>query len=82
MDDFQYEKDADGIVTVTMDMHGQSANTMNDNFVPAFSKTLERLRAEDKLAGVVFTSAKKTFFAGGDLNLICLLYTSPSPRDS
>lgn len=70
MDEFKYEKDADDIVTVTMDMDGQSANTMNENFVPAFDKTLDRLRAEDKLAGVVFTSAKKTFFAGGDLNLI------------
>ena len=70
MEDFRYEKDADGIVTVTMDMAGQSANTMNENFVPAFNKTLGRLRAEDTLKGVVFTSAKKTFFAGGDLNLI------------
>ncbi len=70
MEDFQYEKNTDGIVTVTMDMAGQSANTMNENFVPAFDKTLDRLRAEDNLKGVVFTSAKKTFFAGGDLNLI------------
>lgn len=70
MEEFQYHKDADGIVTVTMDMSGQSANTMNENFVSAFDKTLARLRAEDDLKGVVFTSAKKTFFAGGDLNLI------------
>jgi 3-hydroxyacyl-CoA dehydrogenase/enoyl-CoA hydratase/3-hydroxybutyryl-CoA epimerase len=70
MEEFQYHKDADGIVTVTMDMSGQSANTMNENFVPAFDKTLARLRSEDGLKGVIFTSAKKTFFAGGDLNLI------------
>ena len=70
MEDFRYEKDADGIVTVTMDMAGQTANTMNENFVSAFDKTLDRLRAEDTLKGVIFTSAKKTFFAGGDLNLI------------
>ena len=34
MEDFIYEKDADGIVTVTMDMQGQGANTMNARFEP------------------------------------------------
>jgi len=70
MSDYQFEQDADGIVTVTLDMQGQSANTMNARFVPAMDEVLSRLRALDTLSGVVFTSAKKTFFAGGDLNLI------------
>jgi 3-hydroxyacyl-CoA dehydrogenase/enoyl-CoA hydratase/3-hydroxybutyryl-CoA epimerase len=70
MTEFHYDKDADGIVTVTMDMTGQSANTMNARFVPAMDEMLNRLRAEDGLTGVVITSAKKTFFAGGDLNLL------------
>ncbi|MGR3454728.1 3-hydroxyacyl-CoA dehydrogenase NAD-binding domain-containing protein [Pseudooceanicola sp.] len=68
MTDFIYEKDADGIVTVTMDMQGQSANTMNARFVPGMQDVIAKLRAEDGLTGVVFASAKKTFFAGGDLN--------------
>lgn len=66
--DFQYDKDADGIVTVTMDMAGQGANTMNARFLPAFASLVVRLQAEPDLKGVVITSAKKTFFAGGDLN--------------
>jgi 3-hydroxyacyl-CoA dehydrogenase/enoyl-CoA hydratase/3-hydroxybutyryl-CoA epimerase len=70
MSEFHYDKDASGIVTVTMDMAGQSANTMNARFVPAMDEMLARLRAEDGLTGVVITSAKKTFFAGGDLNLL------------
>lgn len=70
MTDFIYEKDADGIVTVTMDMQGQSANTMNERYVPGMDQVLTRLRAEPDLTGVVFASAKKTFFAGGDLKLI------------
>jgi 3-hydroxyacyl-CoA dehydrogenase/enoyl-CoA hydratase/3-hydroxybutyryl-CoA epimerase len=68
MTDFIYEKDADGIVTITMDMQGQSANTMNARFVPGMQDVIAKLRAEDGLTGVVFASAKKTFFAGGDLN--------------
>lgn len=67
MEDFIYEKDADGIVTVTMDMQGQSANTMNERYIPGMNGVLEKLRAEEGLTGVVFASAKKTFFAGGDL---------------
>lgn len=70
MEEFRYEKDADGIVTITMDMTGQSANTMNERFVPAMDWALNKLRAEDGLKGVVFASAKKTFFAGGDLHVI------------
>ncbi len=70
MSDFQYEKDADGIVTVTLDMQGQSANTMNDRFVPGMDAVMARLRAEEGLTGVIYASAKKTFFAGGDLNLL------------
>ncbi|WP_323785063.1 3-hydroxyacyl-CoA dehydrogenase NAD-binding domain-containing protein [Thalassovita sp.] len=70
MTDFIYEKDADGIVTVTIDMQGQSANTMNERYVPGMDEVLTKLRAEDDLKGVVFASAKKTFFAGGDLRLI------------
>lgn len=66
----RYEKDADGVVTLTIDMAGQSANTMNANYVPAMDWALAKLRAEKGLTGVVFASAKKTFFAGGDLNIL------------
>lgn len=70
MSQFTYEKDAGGIVTVTLDMEGQSANTMNASFVPMMDEILTQLRAEEGLTGVVLTSAKKTFFAGGDLKLM------------
>lgn len=67
-DAIRYEKDADNIVLLTMDMPGQSANTMNAAYAEAMDATLDRLEAEENLAGVVLTSAKSTFFAGGDLN--------------
>jgi len=70
MSDFKYEKDADGIVTITMDMQGQGANTMSAAYLPAMNGAIERLHAEQDLSGVVFASAKKTFFAGGDLNAL------------
>ena len=65
----RYEKDAAGVVTLTIDMPGQSANTMNTVFRDAYRAAVDRIAEElDRVSGVIITSAKKTFFAGGDLN--------------
>ncbi|ORV10886.1 3-hydroxyacyl-CoA dehydrogenase NAD-binding domain-containing protein [Mycobacterium celatum] len=64
----QWDKDADGIVTLTMDDPSGSANVMNEAYIESMGKAVERLVAEkDSITGVVITSGKKTFFAGGDL---------------
>lgn len=63
-----WDKDADGIVTLTLDDPTGSANVMNEHYKESMHKAVERLVAEkDSITGVVITSAKKTFFAGGDL---------------
>src|SRR6201984_114181 len=62
------DKDAHGIVTLTMDDPTGSANVMNEHYIESMGKAVERLVAEkDSITGVVITSAKSTFFAGGDL---------------
>jgi 3-hydroxyacyl-CoA dehydrogenase/enoyl-CoA hydratase/3-hydroxybutyryl-CoA epimerase len=67
----RWEQDADGIVTLTLDDPNQRANTMNDDFRSSLTATADRLVAEkDSISGVIVTSAKDTFFAGGDLNLL------------
>ena len=64
----QWDKDADGIVTLTLDDPTGGANVMNEHYKESMHKAVERLIAEkDSITGVVITSAKKTFFAGGDL---------------
>ncbi len=67
---FKYEKDDQNIVTLTLDMPGRSANVINEEFGAGFADALERLAAEEPLAGVVITSAKKTFLAGADINML------------
>jgi len=63
-----WDKDADGIVTLTLDDPTGSANVMNEHYAESMHRAVERLVAEkDSITGVVITSAKKTFFAGGDL---------------
>ncbi|ASW89196.1 3-hydroxyacyl-CoA dehydrogenase NAD-binding domain-containing protein [Mycobacterium marseillense] len=64
----QWDKDADGIVTLTLDDPTGSANVMNEHYSESMHNAVERLAAEkESITGVVITSAKKTFFAGGDL---------------
>jgi 3-hydroxyacyl-CoA dehydrogenase/enoyl-CoA hydratase/3-hydroxybutyryl-CoA epimerase len=66
-----WNQDADGIVTLTLDDPNQRANTMNDDFRSSLSATVDRLTGEkDTITGVIVTSAKDTFFAGGDLKLL------------
>lgn len=65
----RWDKGEDGIVVLTLDDPGQSANTMNAAYIASMGATIDRLEAEqDSIKGVVITSAKKTFFAGGDLH--------------
>ena len=68
MSAIQFEKNADGIVILTLDSPNQSANTMNADFQVALTEIIEKIKAESGITGVIFRSAKKTFFAGGDLD--------------
>jgi 3-hydroxyacyl-CoA dehydrogenase/enoyl-CoA hydratase/3-hydroxybutyryl-CoA epimerase len=68
MSAIQFEKNADHIVILTLDSPNQSANTMNADFRTALSETVNKLQADENIAGIIFRSAKKTFFAGGDLD--------------
>lgn len=81
MTDIQYHLADDGIVTLTLDCVGQATNTMTESFRRSFSQTIALLESDkSKISGVILTSAKSTFFAGGDLN--ALLKTEPDQTDA
>ncbi|MFD3822171.1 3-hydroxyacyl-CoA dehydrogenase NAD-binding domain-containing protein [Streptomyces sp. NPDC058625] len=64
----RWEQDDTGVVTLVLDDPHQSANTMNQAFRDSLAVITDRLEAEkDGIRGIILTSAKKTFFAGGDL---------------
>jgi 3-hydroxyacyl-CoA dehydrogenase/enoyl-CoA hydratase/3-hydroxybutyryl-CoA epimerase len=76
-----WDKDSAGVVVLTMDDPDQGANTMNETFTRSLRSTVERLESErDSITGVVLTSAKKTFFAGGDLRLLSKATREDAPR--
>ena len=68
MSAIQYQKNEDNIVILTFDSPNQSANTMNADFRTALDEVVVQLQADEDIAGIIFRSAKKTFFAGGDLD--------------
>ena len=69
----EYEKDADNIVLVSFDDPDSPVNVMNTNFLEGLDELLGKLEEEENLAGVIITSAKDTFFAGGDLENLARL---------
>ena len=67
-----FEKDSDGIVTLTMDMPGRSMNVLNDELTTPFVDALGRIESEDSIKGVIVTSGKKEFLAGADIEKVRL----------
>jgi 3-hydroxyacyl-CoA dehydrogenase/enoyl-CoA hydratase/3-hydroxybutyryl-CoA epimerase len=62
-----YEKDQDNIVHLILDKPNAGANLMDNEFTDSLTAAVEKLRQDD-YAGVIFRSAKSTFFAGGNLD--------------
>jgi len=62
-----YEKDQDNIVHLILDKPNSGANLMDSEFTDSLIAAVEKLR-EDEWSGVVYRSAKSTFFAGGNLD--------------
>ena len=58
--------DSDGIATMTMDWPG-AVNLMDADFLPSMTAAIDRLEHDD-VKGAILRSAKKTFFAGADIN--------------
>ncbi|MBK5216864.1 MAG: enoyl-CoA hydratase/isomerase family protein, partial [Propionibacteriales bacterium] len=79
----RYERGDDGIVNLILDDPNQRANTMNAAYGDSMERAVKRLADDiaanpDAIVGVVVSSAKKTFFAGGDLKLM----TQATPADA
>ncbi|KQV74846.1 3-hydroxyacyl-CoA dehydrogenase [Aeromicrobium sp. Root344] len=73
----------DGIAHLILDDPSQSANTMNQAYADSMAAAVDRLAADiaadpEQVKGAIVSSAKKTFFAGGDLKLM----TQAKPEDA
>ena len=66
----KYEQDADGIVTLTLDMPGRSMNVLNEELTAPFGAAIEKIAGDATVKGVILTSGKKEFLAGADIDKV------------
>src|SRR5687767_7980736 len=66
----KFEQDADGIVTLTLDMPGRSMNVLNDELTKPFGEAIQKIEGDPSIKGVIITSGKKEFLAGADLERV------------
>jgi 3-hydroxyacyl-CoA dehydrogenase / enoyl-CoA hydratase / 3-hydroxybutyryl-CoA epimerase len=66
----KFDKDANGIVTLTLDMPGRSMNVLNEELTRPFAEAIARIEADAGIKGVILTSGKKEFLAGADIDKV------------
>ena len=75
----RWERDGEGVVTLTLDAPGVSVNTMDAEYRRSMAAVVDRLERErSSITGVIITSAKSSFFAGGNLDE--LVQAGPNDR--
>ncbi|NPT53191.1 3-hydroxyacyl-CoA dehydrogenase NAD-binding domain-containing protein [Paraburkholderia elongata] len=57
-----------GIATLTWDVAGSPVNVKNRATIAAFVEAVDAVIADEKVTGIIVTSAKKDFISGGDLD--------------
>ena len=75
-DTVQFEVDADGVATLTIDLKGESMNVINEQFQQDMASLMERVLTDDAIKGAIITSGKKDFMAGADLRMLGKLMAS------
>jgi 3-hydroxyacyl-CoA dehydrogenase / enoyl-CoA hydratase / 3-hydroxybutyryl-CoA epimerase len=65
-----YTRDADGIVTLTFNVADRPMNVLNHASIAAFDAAVKKAIADPAAKGVIVTSSRPEFVAGGDLDLI------------
>ncbi len=68
MENFKIDVDSDGIALITFDVPGRSMNTITASVIRELYEIVGKIKSDDAIKGVVFTSGKTTgFCAGADL---------------
>ncbi|MEZ4335420.1 MAG: fatty acid oxidation complex subunit alpha FadJ [Sandaracinaceae bacterium] len=70
MSAFNVEKREDGVAVITMDLPGESMNTLRASFGQEMSAIFTDLDLDPSVKAVVFTSGKRDFLAGADIKML------------
>jgi 3-hydroxyacyl-CoA dehydrogenase/enoyl-CoA hydratase/3-hydroxybutyryl-CoA epimerase len=71
----------DGVLLAVMDLPGRPMNVVGDALMQGIAKAVERM-ADPAVKGLVLTSAKADFCAGGDIDRISRLETAQQAFDA
>ena len=71
-----YKTDADGIATLTWNVADRPMNVLNAASIAAFDAAVRRAIEDPAVRGVIVTSSRPEFVAGGDLDLIRTIRTA------
>ena len=76
------KKDGYGLLTIN---RPKQFNALNSQVLDELHSVLEQIKQEDIHSLIITGAGERSFVAGADIsemmNMTCLLYTSPSPRD-
>jgi 3-hydroxyacyl-CoA dehydrogenase/enoyl-CoA hydratase/3-hydroxybutyryl-CoA epimerase len=72
----------DGIAIATMDLPGRPMNVVNDELMAGLAAAVERLASDATVKGLVLSSAKADFCAGGDIDRISRLESAQQAFDA
>lgn len=74
---FSLETREDGIAILTMDVPGESMNTLKMEFAEQVTEVLDEIEGNPQIKGVVLTSGKKdSFVAGADVSMLAACETA------
>jgi 3-hydroxyacyl-CoA dehydrogenase/enoyl-CoA hydratase/3-hydroxybutyryl-CoA epimerase len=75
---FSLEKRSDRVLLVRIDVPGEAVNTLQADFVQAFSRLLDDVETDDDVRAVVITSGKSdSFIAGADIRMLQHIASAP-----
>ena len=76
LENTKFSVDEDGVATITIDVAGETQNTLSPKLSEDFFAVLDRIESDDKIKAAVLISGKKdTFVAGADIKWFQTLKT-------
>ncbi|WP_110456113.1 fatty acid oxidation complex subunit alpha FadJ [Shewanella algidipiscicola] len=78
---FSLNRLENGIAVLTMDVPGETMNTLRAEFGPEICEMLAEIKADPQIRGIVLVSGKKdSFVAGADISMLAACQTAEDAR--
>ena len=68
MQTVEYKINEQGIVTLVLDVKGQESNVLSTVLMDDLESSIDKINQDDKIKGVIITSAKNDFMVASDVN--------------